>query len=88
MPFSTDAESIRKRPRCSRTWRKNLAAPKSRGMTTTLVTTSGREDHREAHDRAISQAADVADFVTDDLSEFLARVNAQLSVDKDGGAAG
>ena len=66
---------------------RNLAAPKARGMTTTLVTTkAGREDHREAHDRAIPDAAGVADFVTDDLSEFLARVNAQLSVDKVAGA--
>lgn len=59
---------------------RNLAAPKAKGMTTTLVTTkAGRADHRDAHDRAISDAADVVDFVTDDLSEFLARLNAQLS---------
>ena len=59
---------------------RNLAVPKAKGMTTTLVTTkAGRLDHREAHDQAISDAADVADFVTDDLSEFLARLNAQLS---------
>jgi putative hydrolase of the HAD superfamily len=58
---------------------RNLAVPKAKGMTTTLVTTkAGRLDHREAHDRAISDAAEVADFVTDDLSEFLARLNAQL----------
>jgi len=49
-------------------------------MTTTLVTTkAGCLDQREAHDQAISDAANVADFVTDDLSEFLARLNAQLS---------
>jgi len=59
---------------------RNLAVPKARGMTTTLVTTkAGRPDHREAHDQAISDASSVADFVTDDLSEFLARLNAQLS---------
>jgi putative hydrolase of the HAD superfamily len=59
---------------------RNLAVPKAKGMTTTLVTTkAGRLDHREAHDRAISEAVDVADFVTDDLSEFLARLNAHLT---------
>src|ERR1700733_12564901 len=57
-----------------------VAVPKAKGMTTTLVTTKvGRLDHRDAHDQAISDAANVADFVTDDLSEFLARLNAQLS---------
>ena len=50
-------------------------------MTTTLVTTkAGRLDHREAHDQSMTDAPDVADFVTDDLSEFLARLNVQLSV--------
>jgi putative hydrolase of the HAD superfamily len=59
---------------------RNLAVPKAKGMTTTLVTTkAGRADHREAHDRTIAGAADVADFVTDDLSEFLARLNSNLS---------
>src|SRR3984957_513719 len=59
---------------------RNLAVPKARGMTTTLVTIkAGGLDDREAHDQAISDAANVADFVTDDLSEFLARLNAQLS---------
>jgi putative hydrolase of the HAD superfamily len=58
---------------------RNLAVPKAKGMTTTLVTAkAGQLDHREAHDQAISDAADVADFVTDDLSAFLARLNAQL----------
>ena len=48
-------------------------------MTTTLVTTkAGRLDHREAHDQSIADAPDVADFVTDDLSEFLARLNVQI----------
>ncbi len=59
---------------------RNLAVPKAKGMTTTLVTTkAGRLDHREAHDQAISNAAEVADFVTDDLSEFLTRLNSHLS---------
>ena len=59
---------------------RNLAVPKAEGMTTTLVTTkAGRLDHREAHDRAISDAAHVVDFVTDDLSEFLARLNSHLT---------
>jgi putative hydrolase of the HAD superfamily len=59
---------------------RNLAVPKAKGMTTTLVTTkAGRLDQREAHDQSISDAANVADFVTDDLSEFLARLNTQLS---------
>jgi putative hydrolase of the HAD superfamily len=60
---------------------RNLAVPKAKGMTTTLVTTkAGRLDHREAHDRSMTDAPDVADFVTDDLSEFLARLNVQLSI--------
>ena len=59
---------------------RNLAVPKAKGMTTTLVTTkAGRLDHREACDRTISDAGGVADFVTDDLSEFLARLNLQLA---------
>jgi putative hydrolase of the HAD superfamily len=59
---------------------RNLSVPKAKGMTTILVTAkAGRFDHREADDRSISGAADVADFVTDDLSEFLARLNVQLS---------
>ena len=59
---------------------KNLAVPKAKGMTTTLVTTKpGRLDPREAHDQAISNAAEVADFVTDDLAGFLARLNSHLT---------
>ena len=59
---------------------RNLAVPKARGMTTTLVTTkAGRLDQREAHDQSISDAANVADFVTNDLSEFLARLNTHLT---------
>ena len=58
----------------------NLAVPKAKGMTTTLVTTKpGRLDPREAHDQAISDAAKVADFVTDDLAEFLAQLNSHLT---------
>jgi hypothetical protein len=38
-------------------------------------------DHREAHDRSMTDAPDVADFVTDDLSEFLAQLNVQVSID-------
>src|ERR1700735_5484739 len=61
---------------------RNLAVPKAKGMTTTLVTTKGgRLDHREAHDQSTTDAPDVADFVTDDLPEFLARLNVQLSID-------
>jgi putative hydrolase of the HAD superfamily len=59
---------------------KNLAVPKAKGMTTTLVTTKpGQADHRDAHDRTgvEGQTAD-ADFVTDDLGEFLSRLNTQL----------
>jgi putative hydrolase of the HAD superfamily len=60
---------------------RNLAVPKTKGMTTTLVTTkAGRLDHREAHDQSLTDAPDVADFVTDDLSEFLARLNFQLRI--------
>jgi putative hydrolase of the HAD superfamily len=61
---------------------KNLSIPKSRGMTTTLVTTKqGQEDHRAEHDRTISEAAAAAaDFVTDDLGEFLGRLNAQIAI--------
>jgi putative hydrolase of the HAD superfamily len=59
---------------------KNLAVPKARGMTTTLVITKpGQADHREAHDRATPESsAAVADFITDDLGGFLRRLNAQL----------
>jgi len=59
---------------------KNLTVPKARGMTTTLVTTKPEQaDHREAHDRSSTEsAAAVADFITDDLGEFLARLNAEL----------
>ncbi len=60
---------------------KNLAVPKARGMTTTLVTPKPEQaDHREAHDRSSTEsAAAVADFMTDDLGEFLARLNTELT---------
>jgi putative hydrolase of the HAD superfamily len=60
---------------------KNLAVPKARGMTTTLVTARrGQADHRQAHDRATPESAvAVADFVTDDLGGFLARLNVRLA---------
>ena len=59
---------------------RNLAVPKAKGMTTTLVTSkAGRADHREAHDRTISDAAHAVDFVTDDLSDFLSRLNSHLN---------
>lgn len=59
---------------------KNLAVPKAKGMTTTLVTTKpGQDDHRDAHDRTtVEGQTAVADFVTDDLGEFLSRLNMQL----------
>jgi putative hydrolase of the HAD superfamily len=69
-------------PRCAAMFEdvaKNLAIPKARGMTTTLVTSKpGHEDHRQANDRATSEAAVAADFVTDDLGAFLGRLNASL----------
>jgi putative hydrolase of the HAD superfamily len=57
---------------------KNLLVPKARGMTTTLIAPRpGQEDHREALDRDGSGSAHV-DFVTDDLVDFLARINDEL----------
>jgi putative hydrolase of the HAD superfamily len=59
---------------------RNLLVPKAKGMTTILVTNKvERVDYRETDDRSTSGAADVADFVTDDLSAFLARLNTHLS---------
>jgi putative hydrolase of the HAD superfamily len=58
---------------------KNLAAPRALGMTTVLVTGKpGQIDHRQPHDREGAPA--FVDFVTDDLSGFLARVNAELAL--------
>ncbi|HZZ59957.1 MAG TPA: pyrimidine 5'-nucleotidase [Roseiarcus sp.] len=54
---------------------RNLTVPKAKGMRTVLVTAKpGAVDHRELHDRAGENAA--VDYVTDDLGEFLARLNA------------
>ena len=59
---------------------KNLAVPKALGMKTVLVTARpGQADHRERHDWAGPQDAPVADYVTDDLGQFLARLNAGLA---------
>ncbi len=54
---------------------KNLIVPRARGMTTVLVTArAGQTDHRQPHDREPA-AAGAIDFVTDDLANFLARLN-------------
>jgi putative hydrolase of the HAD superfamily len=54
---------------------RNLAVPKAKGMTTVLVTAKpGTADHRELHDR-VGESAFV-DYITDDLGQFLARLNA------------
>jgi putative hydrolase of the HAD superfamily len=58
---------------------KNLAVPKTKGMTTTLVTTKrGSLERREPSDKESSDPANVVDFVTDDLAKFLARLNSHL----------
>jgi putative hydrolase of the HAD superfamily len=58
---------------------KNLAVPKSRGMTTTLVTPRADQvDHRQSHDREAARIEDI-DFVVDDLAAFLARLNNRLA---------
>jgi putative hydrolase of the HAD superfamily len=55
---------------------RNLAVPKAKGMRTVLVTGKpGTIDHRELHDQAGGESAFV-DHVTDDLGQFLARLNA------------
>ncbi len=55
---------------------RNLAVPKAKGMKTVLVTAKvGALDHRELHDRAGGEGA-IVDYVTDDLGQFLARLNA------------
>ncbi len=59
---------------------KNLAVPKAKGMTTVLVTAKpGQVDHREFHDRVGTETAPFADYVTDDLGQFLAQLNAGLA---------
>ena len=56
---------------------KNLAVPRARGMTTVLVTgKAGAIDHRQPQDRELGAA--YVDFVTDDLTGFLGRVNDEL----------
>jgi putative hydrolase of the HAD superfamily len=56
---------------------KNLAVPRARGMTTVMVTGKpGQVDHRQPQDRETLPA--FVDFVTDDLSGFLAGVNSEL----------
>ncbi len=58
---------------------KNLAVPKAKGMKTVLVTAKpGAIDHRELHDRTGAESAAAVDYVTDDLGQFLARLNAGL----------
>jgi len=57
---------------------KNLIVPRARGMATVLVIGKpGRIDHRQPHDQEYPAAC--ADFVTDDLADFLRRVNAELA---------
>jgi putative hydrolase of the HAD superfamily len=56
---------------------KNLTVPRALGMTTVLVVPRlDQADFREAHDRIVDDAPAI-DFVTNDLSGFLASVNAQ-----------
>ena len=58
---------------------KNLAVPKAKGTTTTLVTTKrGGLDRPEPSDKEGSDPANLVDFVTDDLAELLARLNSHL----------
>ena len=58
---------------------RNLAVPKAKGMTTTLVTTKrGDLEHPEPSDKEGSDPANLVDFVTDDLADFLARLNSHL----------
>ena len=59
---------------------RNLAIPKSRGMTTTLVTAgSGPAGGERRQDETAAEAAGtVADFVTDDLGGFLSRLNGRM----------
>ncbi len=61
---------------------KNLAVPKARGMTTTLVTAKpDRVDFRPPHDSDRGASGDI-DFVTDDLAAFLAGINGRLDAAK------
>jgi putative hydrolase of the HAD superfamily len=57
---------------------KNLAVPRTLGMTTTLVVPRPEQaDHRQAHDRVIEDAAAI-DFATSDLAGFLEAINGAL----------
>jgi putative hydrolase of the HAD superfamily len=59
---------------------KNLIVPRALGMTTILVIPRlDQADFREAHDRIVDDAPAI-DFMTSDLSGFLAWVNAQRRV--------
>jgi putative hydrolase of the HAD superfamily len=59
---------------------KNLAVPKAKGMTTVLVTAKpGLVGHSELHDRAGTEGAAAVDYVTNDLGQFLAQLNAWLA---------
>jgi putative hydrolase of the HAD superfamily len=61
---------------------RNLAVPKSRGMTTILVTGKpGQGDFRQPHDREPGPSSDI-DFITDDLAGFLCRINDRLDAAK------
>jgi putative hydrolase of the HAD superfamily len=61
---------------------RNLAVPKSRGMTTILVTGKpSQDDFRQPHDRETGPSSDI-DFITDDLAGFLARINDRLDAAK------
>jgi putative hydrolase of the HAD superfamily len=61
---------------------KNLRTPKARGMTTVLIAPrAGQRDERDAADGEGRDAAYV-DFVTDDLSGFLAEINDRLAASR------
>jgi putative hydrolase of the HAD superfamily len=61
---------------------RNLTVPKSRGMTTILVTGKpGQDDFRQPHDREPGPNSDI-DFVTDDLASFIGRINDRLDAAK------
>ena len=58
---------------------KNLVVPKAKGMTTVLVTgKAGPDGHQARHDAEMERIA-AADYVTDDLGQFLSRLNAGLA---------
>ena len=58
---------------------KNLAVPKARGMTTVLVTGKPVEDDRRRPPQPTPENPPAAaDFITNDLAEFLTRLNQLL----------